>query len=89
MKPNIINSVEVHPQLSDNGHPVDDALGGWVLVHCGHVKALQEISKYHLKVGHLISVNIPVRKEEGSRTYFLKERDLVAPSLIGIRSLLP
>ncbi len=25
MKPNI-NSVEVHPQLSNNGHPVDDAL---------------------------------------------------------------
>jgi hypothetical protein len=27
VKPNI-NSVEVHPQLSDNGHPVDDALVG-------------------------------------------------------------
>jgi len=23
-----INSVEVHPQLSDNGHPVDGALVG-------------------------------------------------------------
>jgi hypothetical protein len=27
VKPNI-NSVEVHPQLSDNGHPVDDVLVG-------------------------------------------------------------
>jgi hypothetical protein len=27
MKPNI-NSVEVHPQLSNNGHPVDGALVG-------------------------------------------------------------
>jgi hypothetical protein len=34
VKPNI-NSVEVHPQLSDNRHPVDGALFG-VLVHCGH-----------------------------------------------------
>jgi hypothetical protein len=33
VKPNI-NSVEVHPQLSNNGHPVDGALV-WVLVHCG------------------------------------------------------
>jgi hypothetical protein len=24
----ILNSVEVHPQLSNNGHPVDDALLG-------------------------------------------------------------
>jgi hypothetical protein len=24
----IINSVKVHPQLSNNGHPVDGALGG-------------------------------------------------------------
>ncbi len=31
MKPNI-NSVEVHPQLSNNGHPVDDALVGWFSV---------------------------------------------------------
>jgi hypothetical protein len=31
-----INSVEVHPQLSNNGHPVDGALVG-VLVHCGLV----------------------------------------------------
>jgi hypothetical protein len=27
VKPNI-NSVEIHPQLSNNGHPVDDALVG-------------------------------------------------------------
>jgi len=27
VKPNI-NSVEVHPQLSNNGHPVDGALEG-------------------------------------------------------------
>jgi len=27
VKPNI-NSVEVHPQLSNNGHPVDGALVG-------------------------------------------------------------
>ncbi len=27
VKPNI-NSVKVHPQLSNNGHPVDGALGG-------------------------------------------------------------
>jgi len=27
VKPNI-NSDKVHPQLSDNGHPVDDALVG-------------------------------------------------------------
>jgi len=27
MKPNI-NSVEVHPQLSNNGHPVDGVLVG-------------------------------------------------------------
>ncbi len=27
VKPNI-NSVEVHPQLSNNGHPVDDVLVG-------------------------------------------------------------
>jgi hypothetical protein len=26
MKPNIINSVEVHPQPSDNRHPMDGAL---------------------------------------------------------------
>ncbi len=31
MKPKI-NSVEVHPQLSNNGHPVDGVLVG-VLVH--------------------------------------------------------
>ncbi len=35
MKPNI-NSVEVHPQLSNNRHPVDGALVG-VLVHRGHM----------------------------------------------------
>jgi hypothetical protein len=29
VKPNI-NSVEVHPQLSNNGHPVDGALVGAV-----------------------------------------------------------
>ncbi len=49
MKPNI-NSVDVHPQVSNNGHPVDGVLVGagslrpkkvkvpeWVLVHqrCG------------------------------------------------------
>jgi hypothetical protein len=35
MKPNI-NSVEVHPQLSYNGHPLDGAwMHWWVLVHCG------------------------------------------------------
>jgi uncharacterized Zn-binding protein involved in type VI secretion len=34
MKPNM-NSVEVHPQLSINGHPVDGALVG-DMVHCGH-----------------------------------------------------
>jgi len=27
VKPNI-TSVEVHPQLSDNGHPVDDGVNG-------------------------------------------------------------
>jgi hypothetical protein len=33
MKPNI-NSVEVHPQMSHNGHPVDDVLAGgcWFIV---------------------------------------------------------
>jgi len=34
-----INSVEVHPQLSNNGHPVDGWCAGWcVLVHCGQEK---------------------------------------------------
>jgi hypothetical protein len=34
MKPNI-NSVEVHPQLSYYGHPLDGAwMHWWVLVHC-------------------------------------------------------
>jgi hypothetical protein len=36
MKPNI-NSVELHPQLSNDGHPVDGALAGagslWPLLH--------------------------------------------------------
>ncbi len=37
VKPNI-NPVEVHLQLSYNGHPVDGALVRWsVLVHCGQV----------------------------------------------------
>jgi len=30
VKPNI-NSVEIHPQLSNNGHPVD--VPWWMLVH--------------------------------------------------------
>jgi hypothetical protein len=35
VKPNI-NSVEVHPEVSNNRHPVDGGLvGWWVLVHCG------------------------------------------------------
>jgi hypothetical protein len=35
MKPNI-NSVEVHPQLSYIGHPLDGAwMHWWVLVHRG------------------------------------------------------
>jgi hypothetical protein len=33
VKPNI-NSVEIHPQLNNNGHPMDGALVGG-LVHCG------------------------------------------------------
>jgi hypothetical protein len=36
VKPNI-NSVEVHPQLNNNRHPVDDVLVGassWRLVNC-------------------------------------------------------
>jgi hypothetical protein len=37
MKPNINWVEEVHPQLSNNGHPVDGVLvGAGVLVHCGH-----------------------------------------------------
>jgi hypothetical protein len=28
VKPNINKSVEVHPQLSNNGHPMDGALMG-------------------------------------------------------------
>jgi hypothetical protein len=37
VKPNI-DPVEVHLQLSYNGHPVDGALvRWWVLVHCGQV----------------------------------------------------
>ncbi len=39
VKPNI-NSVEVHPQLSNDGHPVDGALAG-ALVQCGHSLYLQ------------------------------------------------
>jgi hypothetical protein len=38
VKPNI-NSAEVHPQLSNNGHPVDGALVG-VLVHCGRARSI-------------------------------------------------
>ncbi len=41
MKPNI-NSAEVHPQLSDNGHPVDGALVGaaslWLCIVAGRKK---------------------------------------------------
>jgi hypothetical protein len=37
VKPNINSVEEVHPQLSNNGHPVDGVLvGAGVLVHCGH-----------------------------------------------------
>jgi hypothetical protein len=37
MKPNINWVEEVHPQLSNNGHPVDGVLvGAGVLVYCGH-----------------------------------------------------
>jgi hypothetical protein len=42
MKPNI-NSVEVHQQLSYNGHPLDGAwMPWWVLVHCGPHDRLDE-----------------------------------------------
>ncbi len=34
VKPNI-NSVEVHPQLSNDRHPVDGWCTGGLLVHCG------------------------------------------------------
>jgi hypothetical protein len=43
VKPNIINSVEIHPQLSSNGHPVDVVLGGWMLVHCGPKNAKDQL----------------------------------------------
>jgi hypothetical protein len=36
VKPNI-NSLEVHPQLSNNGHTVGGMVHWWVLVDCGSV----------------------------------------------------
>jgi hypothetical protein len=42
MKPNV-NSIEVHPQLSNNGHPV--LVCWWVLAHCGPFYALLLASK--------------------------------------------
>ncbi len=48
MKPNI-NSVEVHPELSNTEHPVDGwmdgALVGGVLVHCGPLH-IEQVSTY-------------------------------------------
>jgi hypothetical protein len=48
VKPNI-NSVEVNPQLSNNGHPVDDALVGagslwpWICVNKYKYQFLQSV----------------------------------------------
>jgi hypothetical protein len=56
MKPNI-NSVEVHPLLSNNEHPVDGAsihwmVRWWVLVHCGRSSLMSN------KVPHMILTQI-------------------------------
>jgi hypothetical protein len=44
MKPNI-NSVEVHPQLSNNGHPLDGALVGasslWPDQEISHIQVIE------------------------------------------------
>jgi len=44
VKPNI-NSVEVHPQLSDNGHPVDAALVGAGSLWLTHIRSVTGIIK--------------------------------------------
>jgi hypothetical protein len=47
MKPNI-NSVEVHPQLSYKGHPLDGAwMPQWVLAHYGPHECLKEQLCFH------------------------------------------
>jgi hypothetical protein len=43
VKPNI-NAVEVHPQLSNNGHPVDGAL-----VHCGRMSLEFSVYRWALR----------------------------------------
>jgi hypothetical protein len=52
VKPNI-NSVEVHPQLSNNKHPVDDVLVGagslWPSLWTIGLKALEASGKCHFK----------------------------------------
>jgi len=44
VKPNINSNEEVHPQLSNNGHPVDGAFMG-----VGSLKKLMAVIKAHVK----------------------------------------
>ncbi len=46
MKPNI-NSVEVHPQLSNNGHP-----NGWCTGGCWLTMATEKVFSVHISSGH-------------------------------------
>jgi hypothetical protein len=47
VKPDI-NSVEVHPQLNNNGHAVDGALGGYCVMHY-HIETY---NNYHYIITH-------------------------------------
>jgi hypothetical protein len=63
VKPNI-NSVKVHPQLSNNGHPVDGVLGGagllWPKTGVVHsLVGLRELVENHGKASTQYSGPLP------------------------------
>jgi hypothetical protein len=80
VKPNI-NSVEVHPQLSDNGHPVDGVLVG-ALVHCGPWLARELESNRKLFPDHLPFILHGALVGPGSLETLWKEWGQVASSFI-------
>jgi hypothetical protein len=47
-----INSLEVHPPLSNNGHPVDGVW--WVLIHCGCSCVAQCVYVYTIFFGLIL-----------------------------------
>jgi hypothetical protein len=66
LKPNI-NSVEVHPQLSNNEHPVDDVLVGadslWPLWACLHPYHQNLVKLYLKNTPHIRKMCIGIKNK--------------------------